>query len=50
MADPCFRLTSTAIWQKTWQKKTAEECRSVQEIAGHRNAGNPEKAGENEVS
>jgi hypothetical protein len=34
MADHWFRLTSTAAWQKTWQKRTAEACRSVQEIAG----------------
>ena len=37
------RLTSTAAWQKTWQKKMAEDCRSVQEIAGHQNARNPQK-------
>jgi hypothetical protein len=37
-------------WQKTWQKKTAEECRIVQEIAGQRNARNPENAGKIGVS
>ena len=41
---------STAIWQKTWQKKTAEGCRSVQEIAGQANARDPGIAAENGVS
>lgn len=43
-------LTSTSEWQKTWQKKTAAECRSVQMIADRRNARNPENAGKNAVS
>ena len=43
-------LTSTEAWQKTWQKKTAEECRIVQEIAGHREKKNPENAAENGAS
>ncbi len=43
-------LTSTVAWQKTWQKKTAGDCRIVQEIAGRRIAKIPENAAENGVS
>ena len=40
------RLTSIG----DWQKKTAEECRIVQEIAGSSNARNPENAGKYGIS
>jgi hypothetical protein len=42
-------VTSFGAWQKTRQKKTAEECRIVQEIAGHRYEKTPENAAENGV-
>jgi hypothetical protein len=42
-------VTSTAAWQKTWQKKTAKECRIVQEIAGRRNAKTPKNTAQQEV-
>jgi hypothetical protein len=31
------------IWQKTWQKKSAEECRIVQEIAGRQGEKKPQE-------
>jgi len=42
-------VTSIGARQKTWQKKTAEECRIVQEIAGRRHAKTPENVAENGV-
>jgi hypothetical protein len=42
-------VTSIGAWQKTRQKKTAEECRSVQEIAARRNKKNSENTAENGV-
>jgi hypothetical protein len=33
------------VWQKTWQKKAAEEYQIVQEIAGGRDRKNPTKQG-----
>ncbi len=44
-----MKLTSTQAWQKTWQKKTAEEGRIVQEIAGRRDSKNSRNAAENGV-
>jgi hypothetical protein len=42
-------VTSIGAWQKIWQKKTAEECRIVQEIAGRQDERTPEDAAENGV-
>jgi hypothetical protein len=36
-------VTPFRAWQKTWRKKTAEECRIVQEIAGRQDEKNPAK-------
>ena len=35
MSELRRKVTSIGTWQKTWQKKTAEEREIVQEIAGH---------------
>jgi hypothetical protein len=42
-------VTSIWAWQKTWQKKTAEECQIVQKIAGRRDEKTPENAAEHRV-
>jgi hypothetical protein len=36
-------VTSIGAWQKSWQKKTAEECQIVQEIAGCQGKKTPQK-------
>jgi hypothetical protein len=42
-------VTSIGAWQKTWQKKTAEECRIVQEIAGRQDEKTPQKTAKHGV-
>ena len=49
MPNLLCEVTSFGAWQKTWQKKTAEECQIVQEIAGHRNEKTPENAAKHGV-
>jgi hypothetical protein len=49
MPDLSREVTSVGAWQKTWQKKTAEECRIVQEIAGRQDKKTPENAAEHGV-
>lgn len=45
MTSHSHDVTSVETWQKTWQKKTTEECQIVQKNAGHADAENPAKQG-----